>query len=291
MRWVLMGLVGSLWLLCSGCATYQTGTGVPRLMVAGSGALVVATHDQRAYVVSGSTNPSFVGLLRSAFGVPWAVKTQSGRPLADEMTEMVCQALTRQGFQCTPVFVAATARPPEVQRRLQTYADTPAVLLTIQEWKSDTHTDTSVYYDIAVQVIDQARVVRADGRIQGKDVPGGTFWNSSSFAARAVPQAVQKHLEALLNDSKILAALQTVHQPVVAALPPFPPGTPSSGMVQLQAQYHEFRLFQQPQTSAERLHPVASGVPLRLLEDRGTWLYVETPEQHRGWVLREWIAQ
>src|SRR5438093_13606717 len=115
------------------------------------------------------------------------------------MTQVICNALTSKGFQCIPVFVAADAKPNEIRRKLQEHADTMAMFLVLYEWKSDTHTDTTLAYDATLSVLDQHGAPLAETRIHGRDVLGGTFWNASSFARTAVPQALQKNLEALLN--------------------------------------------------------------------------------------------
>jgi hypothetical protein len=131
--------------------------------------------------------------------------------LAEEMTQMICHALTSKGFQCAPVSVTASASPVEIQRLLQEHAGKRAILFVLHEWKSDTHTDTVLAYDATLRVLDPRGATMAENRIHGRDVLGGTFWNASSFARTAVPQALQKKLEALLNDPAVTTALQTVN--------------------------------------------------------------------------------
>lgn len=118
--------------LCGGCIkphNYQEV--MPNLNATGTGPVVVVTHDQRPYVVSGGTNPALVGLVRAPAGIPYPAYTQSGRPLADEMTAIISHALSSKGFQCIPVFVAASARPDEVRRKLQEYTGATELLLVI----------------------------------------------------------------------------------------------------------------------------------------------------------------
>lgn len=74
------------------------------------------------------------------------------------------------------------------------------------------------------------------------------------------------------------------------ASPPIPAPTPPPVVgVQLQPRYQGARLFLQPRADADRLTPVASGIPLRIIEARTGWLYIETPDERRGWILREWV--
>jgi len=196
--------------LCGGCAKYNFQEAMPSLDATGSGSLVVATHDQRPYVVSGGTDPALIGLLRSLMGIPWPVLTESGRPVAEDMTQMLCRSLHSKGFHCLPVFLEAQAKPNEIRRKLQEHSGMSAMLLVLHEWKSDTHTDTTFAYDATLNVLDPSGAPRAVSHIQGRDVLGGTFWNARSFAHTAVPEAVKKNLEELLNDPAIIAALQTI---------------------------------------------------------------------------------
>jgi len=287
-RWVVCVLLCVV-PLCGGCAKYNYQEAVPNLNATGTRQVVVVTHDQRPYVVSGGTDPTLIGLLRSGFGIPYPVHTQSGRPLADEMTDVICRALTSKGFQCVPVLVPAQAKPNEIQRKIQEHPDTTALVLVLHEWKSDTHTDTAFAYDATLRVLNPQGAPLAETHIQGRDVLGGTFWNASNFAHTAVPQAVKKNLEELMNDPAILTALQTGQRPSVVG--PAQERKATVALVQLQPQYDAFRLFLQPHTDAERLSGVSAGVPLKVIEDRDQWLYIETPEGKRGWILREWVQQ
>jgi Bacterial SH3 domain len=304
-QWWVVWLV----MLCGGCAfgqKFNYHDTFPRLDARGTGDVVVATHDQRPYIVSGSTPPDFVGLMRSGFGIPYPVYTQGERPFAEEMTHVLCQALTQRGFHCLPATVVPQATPGEIRQALTRQNPTPALFLTVREWKSDTHTDTSLAYNATLRVLDAQGAVLAESHIEGKDVLGGNLWNTLPFAHQAIPQAVQRKLETLLNDPAMTTALQALNQSpgraqsVTLQTPAravsfvssssSPPSTPQEG-VRLQAQYDAFRLFLQPNTGAERLSQVSSSAVLKVLENRGSWLYVETPDQRRGWILHEWIEQ
>jgi hypothetical protein len=81
---------------------------------------------------------------------------------------------------------------------------------------------------------------------------------------------------------------QPVDRQLVAPLPP-QAHKAQVNVVQLQSDYHASRLFLRPDTSAERLSAVYAGVNLKVLEERGAWLYIETPDDRRGWILREWL--
>ena len=67
--------------------------------------------------------------------------------------------------------------------------------------------------------------------------------------------------------------------------------TATFDVVQLQSRYNTSRLFLRPDTGAERLGLVYAGVILKVIEHRGSWLYIESPppDDRRGWILREWL--
>jgi len=99
-------------LLCGGCYKQSYDEVVPNIKAISNRSIVVATHDQRPYIVSGEAKPEVVGIKRGGYGNPFLVSTASGRPLADDMTKVICNGLQRKGFQCIPVSVMASDSLP-----------------------------------------------------------------------------------------------------------------------------------------------------------------------------------
>jgi hypothetical protein len=62
-------------------------------------------------------------------------------------------------------------------------------------------------------------------------------------------------------------------------------------VVQLPLHLNSVRLLSAPDTRSEKLGIVYSGVTLKVIEDRDTWLYIETSVGRRGWILKEWIQE
>jgi hypothetical protein len=150
-----------------------------------------------------------VGLTRGGYGNPFNVRTQSDRPLAEDMTHVICNALKKKGFQCVPVIVAANNSPDEVQRKLQEATGNVAVLLTLHEWKSDTYVGTALIYNVTLHVLDGSGTVIVEARTEGRDVLGSNFFDPVGVAYTAVPQAFKQKLEELLNQPAVISALQT----------------------------------------------------------------------------------
>src|SRR5512147_336665 len=105
-KYVLLGFCLSA-LFAQGCAVgnkYNFADTRADLQVSGSRQVnvAVATLDKREVVVSGECAPTYVGMQRAGFGNPWRVNTQSGQPLADDITKAVSESLTQKGFTALP---------------------------------------------------------------------------------------------------------------------------------------------------------------------------------------------
>ena len=196
--------------LASGCAIgnrYAYHTVVANPGVSGSGAVAVATHDQRADVLSGSKAPQFVGYQRGGFGNPFDVKTVGDRPLAEDMTTALANTLKQKGFRAQPVVVAHTVSPADVRQRLTGADADRAILLTLKEWKSDSVMRIGLTYDVTMTVIDRAGKVLAEKRLDGdKEVLGAA--GMPSGVGEVVGKAFKTKLELLLDDPAIAAALR-----------------------------------------------------------------------------------
>ena len=195
--------------ILAGCAFGQKhaiNAADPMLQLKGDGDLAVATHDQRPYVISGDKPVTFVGLQRAGFGNPYDVNTASGSPLADELTDTLARALQRSGFAVRQVDTQPQHSKAELVSRLT--GDSRAVLLTITELKSDTYNNAAFIYDMDLEVLGTDGEVLAKSSVEGRDNLGGNFFDPAGHAKEAVPAALEKKLESLLNDSDVAKALE-----------------------------------------------------------------------------------
>jgi hypothetical protein len=137
-------------------------------------------------------------------GIPYPVRTQSDRPLVEEMTPAICTALTNKGSQCVPVIVARE-RPDAVRRKLVGSPGSRALLLVLDEWQSDTHTNTVLAYNATLYVLDEGGNTLTETYAEGRDMLGGSCFE---MTGAAVLQACKHKLEELLNHSDVIAAFQ-----------------------------------------------------------------------------------
>ena len=196
-------------LTLTGCAVgnryaYQGVVASPQ--VSGTSAVTVATHDQRDYVRSGSKEPQFVGMQRGGFGNPFDVRTADDKPLADAMTTALVNTLAKKGFRAQPVIVAHSLAAADArQQALRAGADR-AVVLTLQEWKSDTAMRVRLLYDMTMTVLDKTGAVLVEKRLQGDDNLGAA--SLPSQVGDIVAAAFKTKLEQLLDDPGVAGALR-----------------------------------------------------------------------------------
>jgi len=77
-------------------------------------------------------------------------------------------------------------------------------LVTLTEWKSDTMMNTSLHYDVALQVMDERGNSLATNKIKGNDNLG----NLGLSPTAGISMSFAKKFDALFDDDKIVAALK-----------------------------------------------------------------------------------
>jgi hypothetical protein len=193
----------------TGCAVgnryaYQSVVASPQ--VSGTTAVSVATHDQREYVRSGSKDPQFVGLQRGGFGNPFDVRTADDKPLADAMTTAVVNTLAKKGFRAQPVIVTHSLAAADARQQAVRAGADRALVLTLQEWKSDTAMRVGLTYDMTMTVLDRTGAVLAEKRLQGHDNLGAA--SLPSRVGEIVAAAFKTKLEQMLDDPGVAGALR-----------------------------------------------------------------------------------
>ncbi|MCG6875964.1 MAG: hypothetical protein LJE97_12835, partial [Betaproteobacteria bacterium] len=194
-----------------GCAVGNkhayTGT-TPDLAVSGTRVAVVAVRDARPYVMSGNRTPDFAGLTRGESGSPLDILTESGNPLAVDFGTTIAAALRAKGFKATVLEgdvpptregIAAVAKKAGAERL--------AVVL-IEEWQSDTLVNTTLAYDLDLEVYDSTGKVLGATRLTGRQDLGGDAANPPGYAKTAVPAAYRRILEQLFSAQPIVSSLK-----------------------------------------------------------------------------------
>lgn len=206
----IVTLVTSLAVL-SGCAVgvkHDYSSAQPRFEAANTTGLVVGAQDRRPYVLDGNKDPKFAGLSRGGFGNTFDIATQSGAPLADDFAKVIASALKARGIKAETVSLQPGMDRPTVVKNLVSTANGKAILITLNEWKTDTYMHTLLLYDATAEVLAGDGTVLARSAIKGTDNLGGGKFNMVKHSRAATPDAYRKKLEQLLNDPGIVKALR-----------------------------------------------------------------------------------
>ncbi len=170
--------------------------------------VAVATLDRRDVIVSGRCPPTYVGMQRGGFGNPWRVNTASGLPLSDDVTTAVSESLVDRGYRAKPVAVSYNLTQQEVKELLFKKEADRSIFIIIRQWESDTYTNIGLTYNMSLMVFGPDQALLAETSVADTRTISGSFWDPPAAAKEKVPEAFKAVLEALLNDPKVIAALQ-----------------------------------------------------------------------------------
>jgi len=171
--------------------------------------LAIAIHDQRQYVVDGSKSATFVGSLRSGVGIPYDITTKSGKPLADDMLEVVGRAIEKNGVKLHKVATRSGLSKEDVIAELNKTQAPRSLYFNIMEWKTDTYMKADLYCLVNLQVLDNKGNVLAEKSVKAsRESFGGSFWNPKKAAKKGSLKALKLKMEALINDPKVLNAFE-----------------------------------------------------------------------------------
>lgn len=205
---VLMLLMGSL---MGGCAVgnkYMIADVQAQLEATGKYSVVVASLDQRKFIIDKTSPDTYVGMVRGGYGNPFNATTVSGLPFSDDVGQSICNALIRRGFKATLVSVTHDSTEEKVLERLLANKKDRALLVTIQKWESDSFVNLNVGYDLTLKVVAKDGTILATA--QAKDdvsVPGNIWIGSLEMSKTEVPNIFKKSIESLLNNPSVVKVL------------------------------------------------------------------------------------
>jgi hypothetical protein len=198
-------------LLLAGCAMnhrvdYSQVVAKLKAKPQGKVSVAVITHDQRPDVVSGVESPRYAGVTIGRDGARFGVNTESGLPIAADMTAATCRSLKASGFGCIGVSVQPKATETSVVGRVAQTKAQRGLVLVLKEWQTATRFDTELSCHLIVRVVDGSGKVLAEAGTRGNERIKTHYWNGRLIGFQS-PEAFQRRLEALLNRPEIVDAL------------------------------------------------------------------------------------
>tara|TARA_R110002126_G_scaffold20441_17_gene75631 strand:- start:2721 stop:3344 length:624 start_codon:yes stop_codon:yes gene_type:complete len=168
--------------------------------------VAVAVHDRRSYIVDNNKTPDFVGLSRGGWGNPFDVVTASGKPLAADMTTAVVNGLKARNIKAEAVTIAPAQGPAEARRTITGTGAARALLITLQEWKSDTYVATRLLYELRAQIFGADGKQLAETEFRGTDGLGSGLIPSET--GKMVGPAYREKLDRIFKDTFMRDALK-----------------------------------------------------------------------------------
>lgn len=193
-------------LLLGACAFGQTSThtvGSIVLDLETASRLAVAVWDNRPDVVSGERQPSWIGLQRSMYGIPYGVTTSSGRPFAEELNSWLLRSLGQSGIEADPVQIPIGSDREDAIEILASGSHPRLLLVRLDEWYADTYNRTTLHYDITLEVFDFRGSLISDASVTGEDIVG----RKQREGRRTTTEATADIMQTLLTRNDVSEAL------------------------------------------------------------------------------------
>jgi len=161
----------------------------------------VGVHDERPYIIDGQKSPTYVGTMRSQWGVPWNMNTQSDKPLSDDIASAIVSGFMRVGIKASAVPLLFSDDQNNAIEKLKKLRAKRIVIITLNEWKIDILRSAGFFIYATIRVYDEEGNELANSSVSHEKVGSGDgSVMSTDYAARS-------YLNMLLNDEKIKTAL------------------------------------------------------------------------------------
>ena len=196
--------------IMTGCAIgnksqYTGGLSFKSEVPPNAASVVVTVQDNRPYVLDGSKTESYVGTMRSIGGVPWPIKTETGRPLAVDLGESIVTTLNLNGYKAVQLQTLPQSNDAEIVRQLSAVSsDSSARILhfLIKEWRNHTWFITTFHFCVDLNVKSSLGNLLASTTECGEEELG-----SSNPQFSTLSSAIATVIGKLVNASQIKAAL------------------------------------------------------------------------------------
>ena len=176
--------------------------------ISGSSSVLLAVHDQRTEMLSTQKPPEFVGYMRSGFGIPFAILTKSGQPLAADITNIIAKGLGKKAFQVKTITTSPSETHEQLVERMKAENAGMPVILHLTAWHSDAYQAVWYNYDLVLQVYGTDGKFLGQKHVQGRDSVGTTMWNPPKLARKKVPPALKQKLEEMFASPEIAGILK-----------------------------------------------------------------------------------
>lgn len=208
-----IALVWTLLFALTGAAMAAPPPPLLKLTVPFEGPMALAVLDSRPDVVSGERRESFIGLSRSLYGIPYPAHTQSKKPFAQDLSNLLARALKLGKTPAEAIAVSPFGGRQAAVDALQKTGAERLLLVEIRDWWSDTLIHTDLHYDLALTVLNA----------QGQELGSSSVLGHDELGKRQRPErrdltiATNNILETLFAAEAVIASFSPDAAPAAKA--------------------------------------------------------------------------
>jgi hypothetical protein len=202
--------VGFAVVLLGGCAMgvkHDYDQKALNLGISTSATVAVGTLDHRSYVVNGQKAQNFVGLSRGGFGNPFDVTTQSGKPLASDISGSIVASMKDKGVDAKAVELKPALSFDEARTALRAAGTQRSVVIRLLEWKADAMVNVGLTFDFVLSVFDKDGKLLVSKPQQGRENLGSGDPFAPGGSAQVLPR-FRRMMEVLFQEPDVAKALQ-----------------------------------------------------------------------------------
>lgn len=178
----------------------------PAPAVLGENAVSAAVIDQRPYVVDGKESDRIIGATISGWGKNTDIQTDSGRPLAADLTDELVDALDRRGVAAAGLPLPKGASEAETLAAFAIHGTERMIAVQMYELQVMAISRVSARWHLEALVYDRSGNLLARRATQGFE-PVGRIGRKADGADKAMEEIVRR-LAQLLDEPVISRALK-----------------------------------------------------------------------------------
>lgn len=125
-----------------------------KVNIQGSGKVAIGVQDQRPFILDYTKPPTYIGIHRSGVGVPRDVGTRSGKSLAEDVATIIASSFGASGFAVERFSLAPNDNLESSLKRLESSAYDKIVVLTLNQFRSDSWAEVELQWAITMRVYD-----------------------------------------------------------------------------------------------------------------------------------------
>ncbi len=149
-------IVLSAMLLVTGCrgGRYDLTKSQLKVDIQGSGKVAIGVQDLRPFILDYTKPPTYIGIHRNGTGIPRDAGTSSGKTLAEDVATIIASSFGASGFEVERFSLSPNADLQSSLKRLESSAYNKIVVLTLNQFRSDSWMEVELQWAITMQVYD-----------------------------------------------------------------------------------------------------------------------------------------